>query len=154
MNKDNEELELKRNLVEETVLFTRAELTIKDNNDITIANLERHSFRYTEHGVMRSKNSMGMYCYFIHFLFNNFNFKIVHFCYFQNTFPFVSKCRQTDDIGKKHPKIFVEQGIDYICSHIQIHNVKMCSIPNMNFVHDCVHTPGIIFYPWHPQATR
>ena len=37
------------------------------------------------------------------------NLKIVHFCYFQNTFPFVSMSRQTDDIGKKRPKKFVEQ---------------------------------------------
>ena len=36
---------------------------------------------------------------------------MVHFCYFQNTFPFVSMSRKTDDIGKKRPKHFVEQGI-------------------------------------------
>ena len=54
---------------------------------------------------------MGMYCHFIHFLFNNF--KIVHFCYFQNTFPFVSMSRQTDDISKKLPKSVVEQGINF-----------------------------------------
>ena len=31
--------------------------------------------------------------------------------YFQNTFPFGSMFRQTDDIGKKRPTKFVEQGI-------------------------------------------
>ena len=58
---------------------------------------------------------MGMYCYFIYLLFNNFynlNLEIDHFCYFQNTFPFVSMSRQTDDIGKIRHKNFVEQGID------------------------------------------
>ena len=30
------------------------------------------------------------------------------FCYFQNTFPFVSMSRQTDVMGKKFPKLFVE----------------------------------------------
>ena len=57
---------------------------------------------------------MGIYCYFINFLFNNFvklNLKIVPFCYFQNMFPFVSMSRQTADIGKKSPKLFVAQGI-------------------------------------------
>ena len=44
--------------------------------------------------------------------FYNLNFKIVHFCYFQNTFPFVSTFRETDVIRKKHRKYFVEQGID------------------------------------------
>ena len=29
------------------------------------------------------------------------NVKIVHFCYFQNLFPFISMSSQTDDIGKK-----------------------------------------------------
>ena len=38
------------------------------------------------------------------------NLKIVHFFYFQNTFPFVSTFRQTDDIRKKRRKHFVEQG--------------------------------------------
>ena len=34
----------------------------------------------------------------------------MHFCYFQNTFPFVSMSRQTDDIGQKNfLKYFVEQ---------------------------------------------
>ena len=37
------------------------------------------------------------------------NFKKVHFGYFQNTFPFVSMSRRTNDIGKKFPKIFMEQ---------------------------------------------
>ena len=37
--------------------------------------------------------------------------QIVHFCYFQNTFPFVSTFRQTDFIKKKRRKKFVEQGI-------------------------------------------
>ena len=41
----------------------------------------------------------------------NLNLKIVHFCYFQNTFPFVSTFRQTDDIRKKCRTFFVEQGI-------------------------------------------
>ena len=40
------------------------------------------------------------------------NFKIVHFCYFQKTFPFVSTFRQTDFIPKQRRKHFVEQGID------------------------------------------
>ena len=34
-----------------------------------------HSLCYTSRGALagtRSKNNMGMYCYFIHFLFNNF----------------------------------------------------------------------------------
>ena len=39
------------------------------------------------------------------------NLKIVNFCYFQNTFPFVSTFRQTDFIQTKHRKKFVEQGI-------------------------------------------
>ena len=42
--KDNEEREPKRNLVDETALYTRAELTIKDNNDVIIANPERHKY--------------------------------------------------------------------------------------------------------------
>ena len=49
---------------------------------------------------------MGMYCHFIHL-----NLNIVHFCYFQNTFPFVSTFRQTDDIRNKRRKNLVEQGI-------------------------------------------
>ena len=32
------------------------------------------------------------------------NIKIVHFCYFQNTFPFVSMSSQTDDIGNNRRK--------------------------------------------------
>ena len=44
---------------------------------------------------------------------------IVHFCYFQNTFPFVSTLRQTDDIRKKRGKHFVEQGI-VCCCHMTI----------------------------------
>ena len=44
------------------------------------------------------------------------NFKIVHFCSFQNTFPFVSTFRETDVIRKKRRNNFVEQGIvDNIC---------------------------------------
>ena len=39
------------------------------------------------------------------------NLNIVHFCYFQNTFPFVSTFRQTDVIRKKRQFFFVEQGI-------------------------------------------
>ena len=56
---------------------------------------------------------MGMYCQFIHFcsIIYNLNLKIVHFCYFQNTFPFVSTFWQTDDIRKKCRTFFVEQGI-------------------------------------------
>ena len=60
---------------------------------------------YPVHNIFRSENNMGMYCHFIHFL------KIVHFCYFQNTLTFVSMSRQTDDIGKKCHKNFVEQCI-------------------------------------------
>ena len=41
----------------------------------------------------------------------SFKFKIVHFCYFQNTFPFVSTFQQTYFIKKKRRKHFVEQGI-------------------------------------------
>ena len=37
--------------------------------------------------------------------------KIVHFGYFQNTFPFVSTFRQTDFIQNKRRNFFVEQGI-------------------------------------------
>ena len=50
--------------------------------------------------------------------------KIVHFCYFQNTFPFVSTFRQTDDI-RKNPSIFVDQGISHasvFSSEIEIIN--------------------------------
>ena len=50
--------------------------------------------------------------------FYNLNLKIVHFCYFQNTFPFVSMSRQTDDIGKKNPKHFVEQGIECLMHNL------------------------------------
>ena len=66
------------------------------------------------HVIFRPRNAMffllntyvfpvGMYCHFIHFLFNNFINKIkkiVHFCYFQNTFHFASTFRQTDYIRK------------------------------------------------------
>ena len=45
------------------------------------------------------------------FVEQGINVKIVHFCYFQNIFPFVSMSRQTDDIGKTRPKRFVEQDI-------------------------------------------
>ena len=64
--------------------------------------------------ALRGLKITGMYCYFIHFLFNNFiiiNLKIVHFCYFQNTFPFVSTFRETDVIRKERRIFFVEQGI-------------------------------------------
>ena len=64
---------------------------------------------------MRSENNIGMYCHFIHFLFKYFynpNIKIKHFCYFQNSFPFVFMSRQTYDIGKKRPKHFMRQTID------------------------------------------
>ena len=43
------------------------------------------------HVIFRPRNAM----FFLS------NLKIVHFCYFQNTFPFVSTFRQTDDIRKK-----------------------------------------------------
>ena len=45
--------------------------------------------------------------------------KIVHFCYFKNTFPFVLMSSHTDDIGKKHPKNLVEQGIAHfnVCQY-------------------------------------
>ena len=76
-------------------LFTRAELTIKDNDDVIVANPKRRMFL-----IKRT--------------FYNLNLKIVHFCYFQNTFPFVSMSRQTDDIGKKRPKEFVEQSISNV----------------------------------------
>ena len=49
---------------------------------------------------------------------NNIHLKIVHFCYFQNTFPFVSTFRQTDDIReKKRQFFFVEQGIALCIQH-------------------------------------
>ena len=38
-------------------------------------------------------------------------YETVHFCYFQNTFPFVSTFRQTDLIPKKRRHFFVEQSI-------------------------------------------
>ena len=45
-------------------------------------------------------------------IFLKFQLKnIVHFCYFQNHFLFVSMPRQTDDIGKKRPKKFTGQTI-------------------------------------------
>ena len=44
-------------------------------------------------------------------LFISLNVKVVHFCYFQNTFPFGSTFRQTNFIKKKRRKNFVEQGI-------------------------------------------
>ena len=70
---------------------------------------------------------MGMYCHFIHFLLNNL--KIVHFCYFQNTFPFVSTLRQTDDIRKKTSKKFRGTGYgmpndrdlsDFVTQHVRL----------------------------------
>ena len=42
-------------------------------------------------------------------------------CYFQNTFPFVFRFRQTDDIRNKRRKKFVEQGM-YI--KVKIKNIK------------------------------
>ena len=42
-----------------TEMKLRAELTIKDNNDVIVAN------------QVFDKENMGMYCYFINFLFNN-----------------------------------------------------------------------------------
>ena len=50
----------------EPKLFTGAELTIKDNNDVIVINPERHKY--------------AIYL----------NIKIIQFCYFQNTFRFVS----------------------------------------------------------------
>ena len=61
---------------------------------------------------------MGMY---------NLILKIVQFCYFQNTFPFVSMSRQTDDIGKTRPKKIVEQSIGTRVANIDCHGHK-CNI--------------------------
>ena len=36
---------------------------------------------------------------------------LVHFCYFQNTFPFVSTSRKTGNIDKESKNVFMEQGI-------------------------------------------
>ena len=44
--------------------------------------------------------------------FYHLNFNIVHFCYFQNTFSFVSTFWQTDNIRNKHVNsVFAKQGI-------------------------------------------
>ena len=43
-----------------------------------------------------------------------FLLKIVHFCYFQNTFSFVSTFRKTNDIRKKRRTTFAEQGVSIV----------------------------------------
>ena len=55
------------------------------------------------------------------------NIKTDFFCYFQNTFHFVSMSRQTDDIGKKLPKQFVEQSIGPIV------HTQTCGECNINY---------------------
>ena len=52
--------------------------------------------------------SLFISCSIINIL--SFKFKNSTFCYFQNTFPFVSTFRQTDFIPPKRRKNFVEQG--------------------------------------------
>ena len=56
------------------------------------------------------------------------------FFYFQNTFHFVSMSRQTDNIGKKYPKNFMEQtvedltyqrknGIYWFCNYVMVSHI-------------------------------
>ena len=66
--------------------------------------------------------------------FYHLNLKIVHFCYFQNTFPFLSTFRQTDNIRKKRRNIFVEQGIDD--AHLlDLWNVEVVGVPAGHGLH-------------------
>ena len=57
-------------------------------------------------GILHTRSENNVYVLPFYSLlvqyFYHLNFKIVHFCYFQNTFPFVSTFRETGVIRKQN----------------------------------------------------